>query len=77
MAYAFGAVLVYFAVNFMFAALMNNIAIKKGYENSHAFALVFFFGLLGMLYVIALPDIKAQSQLEDILTLLLEKDGEK
>ena len=30
-----------------------------------------------MLYVIALPDMKAQSQLEDILTLLLEKNGEK
>ena len=71
------AVLVYLAVNFLFATLMNNIAIKKGYENSHAFALVFFFGVLGMLYVIALPDMKVQSQLEDILTLLLEKNGEQ
>ncbi len=70
-------VLVYLAVNFLFAALMNSIAIKKGYENSHAFALVFFFGVLGMLYVIALPNMKVQSQLEDILTLLLEKNGEK
>lgn len=70
-------VLVYLAVNFLFAALMNSIAIKKGHENSHAFALVFFFGVLGMLYVIALPDMKVQSQLEDILTLLLEKNGEK
>ena len=57
MAYAL-VVLVYLAVNFLFAALMNSIAIKKGYENSHAFALVFFFGVLGMLYVIALPDMK-------------------
>ena len=30
-----------------------------------------------MLYVIALPDLKAQGQREDILTLLLEKEGEK
>lgn len=71
------AVLVYLAVNFVFATLMNNIAINKGHENSHAFVLVFFFGICGMLYVIALPDMKAQSQLEDILTLLLEKNGEK
>lgn len=76
MAYAL-VVLVYLVVNFLFAALMNSIAIKKGYENSHAFALVFFFGVLGMLYVIALPNMKVQSQLEDILTLLLEKNGEK
>lgn len=71
------AVLVYLAVNFVFATLMNNIAINKGHENSHAFVLVFFFGICGMLYVIALPDMKAQSQLENILTLLLEKNGEK
>ena len=71
------SVLVVLAVNFLFATLMNNIAVSKGYENSHAFALVFFFGVLGMLYVIALPDLKAQEQREDILTILLEKNGEK
>ena len=71
------AVLVYLAVNFLFAALMNNVALQKGYENSHAFALVFFFGALGMIYVLALPDLKKRAQLEDIVTLLLEKNGEK
>ena len=71
------SVLVVLAVNFLFATLMNNIAVSKGYENAHAFALVFFFGVLGMLYVIALPDLKAQAQREDILTILLEKNGEK
>lgn len=71
------AVLVYLAANYLFATLMNNIAVEKGYENSHAFALVFFFGILGMLYVIALPNLKTQSQLEDILTLLLERNAEK
>lgn len=65
------------AVNVLFAILMNNIAVNKGYEKSHALVLVLFFGILGILYVIALPDLKAQSQREDILTLLLEKDGEK
>ena len=71
------AVLVYLAVNFLFASLMNNVALQKGYENSHAFALVFFFGALGMIYVLALPDLKKRAQLEDIVTLLLEKNGEK
>ena len=71
------AVLVYLAVNFLFATLMNNVALQKGHENSHAFALVFFFGVLGMIYVLALPDLKKRAQLEDIVTLLLEKNGEK
>ena len=39
------AVLVYLAVNFLFATLMNNIAVNKGHENSHAFVLVFLFGI--------------------------------
>ena len=71
------AALVYLAVNFLFATLMNNVALQKGYENSHAFALVSFFGVLGMIYVLALPDLKKRAQLEDIVTLLLEKKGEK
>ncbi len=53
---------------------MNAVAINKGYENSHAFALVFPFGIFGMLYVIALPDLIAQQQREDILAVLLEKE---
>ena len=68
-------VLLALAVNFFFAIQMNNIAISKGYENSHALALVFFFGVLGMLYVAALPDLKARAQREDILTVLLGKCG--
>ena len=42
-------VLVALAVNFFFASLMNNIEVNKGYDNSHAFALVFFFIILGIL----------------------------
>ncbi len=61
-------------INLLFALLMNAVAVNKGYENSHAFALVFFFGVFGMLYVIALPDMKARQQREDILTVLLSKE---
>lgn len=71
------SVLVVLVVNFLFATLMNNIAENKGHENSHAFVLVFLFGIIGMLYVIALPDLKAQAQRDDILTILLEKSEEK
>ena len=63
-------------VNLIFASLMNSVAAAKGYENSHAFALVFLFGIFGMLYVIALPDRKAQQQREDLITILLTKDKE-
>ena len=53
---------------------MNAIAISKGYENSHAFILVFFFGVFGMMYVMALPDLIARQQREDILAMLLTKE---
>lgn len=55
----------------IFAALMERITVQKGYENSHAFALVFFFGIMGCLYVVALPDQREAQQREDILTVLL------
>ena len=71
------AVLVMLVINLLFASLMNSIAESKGYEKSHAFSLVFFFGVFGMLYVIALPDLKARQQLEDILAVLLTKEGEE
>ena len=71
--------LVAIIINLVFASLMNAIAVNKGYDNSHTFILVFFFGIFGMLYVIALPDLKARQQREDIITLLLanEQGGEE
>ena len=71
--------LIVILINLVFASLMNAVAVSKGYENSHAFVLVFFFGVFGMLYVIALPDLTARQQREDILTVLLskEQEGEK
>lgn len=66
--------LVMILVNLLFAVLMNSVAENKGYENSHAMGLVFFFGIFGMLYVIALPDLKARQQREDLLAVLLSKE---
>ena len=67
-------ILVYVLINLMFASLMNSVAVSKGYENSHAFILVFLFGIFGMLYVIALPDMKARQQREDLIAILLSDD---
>ena len=70
-------ILVCILVNLMFASLMNNIALSKGYEDSHAFILVFLFGIFGMLYVIALPDLKARQQREDLIAILLSNEEDK
>ncbi len=69
----FGIIIVLFLLlaHLIFAMRMEQIALQKGYENSHAFALVFFFGTMGCLYVVALPDQKAAQQKEDILAVLL------
>ena len=69
--------LVYIIINCFFASLMNNVAISKGYEQSNAFLLVFFFGIFGMLYVIALPDLKARQQREDLIAILLSNEEAK
>ena len=69
--------LVYIIINCFFASLMNNVAISKGYEQSNAFLLVFFFGIFGMLYVIALPDLKARQQREDLIAILLSNEEDK
>ena len=74
MGWAFVVALIAVLINLVFASLMNAVAVSKGYENSHAFALVFLFGVFGMLYVIALPDLKARQQREDILAVLLDKE---
>ena len=51
---------------------MNGVAIKKGQAEAHAFPIVFFFGIMGCLYVVALPDLVIREQNEDILTALIE-----
>ena len=56
---------------------MNKVAVAKGYgEEAHAIALCLFFGVMGCLYIIALPDkdLKAQN---DIIILLLKSITEK
>lgn len=66
------SILVYVLVNLYFASLMTGVAKEKGYENSNVFVLVLLFGVIGILYVVALPDLQARQQREDILNVLLE-----
>ena len=53
------------------------VAIKKGQVEAHAFPIVFFFGIMGCLYVVALPDLVIREQNEDILTALMEIKGRR
>lgn len=64
-------------VNAIGAYLMKNAATQKGYgEDVHAWAICFFLGIFGYLYIIALPDKIVQSQNQKIIELLNQKEVE-
>lgn len=65
-------ILVAIMLRILFASIMNGVAIKKGQAEAHAFPIVFFFGIMGCLYVVALPDLVVREQNEDILATLIE-----
>ena len=57
------------------ASLMKKVAIAKGYEeNNHIWSICFCLGIIGYLYVIALPDLIQQSQNQKIIKLLEAKN---
>ena len=62
---------VYFVWNLIMAKAMEKIARQKGYgEEFNAFMMCFWLGMIGCLYVIALPDLKQREQLDRIIKLL-------
>lgn len=64
-------VLVYLVINVIVASYMKNVAYAKGYDdNAHAFAISFFLGIAGWIYVVALPDLIARDNQEKIIRLL-------
>lgn len=68
-------ILALLVVNGIGATLMNKSAVLKGYgEDSHIWTICFFLGIFGYLYVIALPDKITQSQNQQIIELLQEKE---
>ena len=62
-------------INAIVASLMKKASILKGYgEDAHVWAICFWFGILGDLYVISLPDKITQEQNQQIISLLEQKD---
>jgi len=65
--------IVLICINAFGAHLMRKSAIAKGYgDDSHIWAICFWLGILGYLYVISLPDKIQQSQNQQIIKLLEE-----
>ena len=63
------------AINWIVAGKMADAAYRKGYDSSiHAFAMCFWLGVIGYLYVIALPDLVARKNQETMIALLNKKE---
>lgn len=55
---------------------MKQVAYAKGYDDrAHAWALTFWFGPIGFLYVISLPDLVLREQNKEIISLLKGEGG--
>ncbi len=67
-------ILVGLVVQAIYASLMNKAAARKGYgDDAHAWAMCFWLGIIGGVYVIALPDLIQQNQNQQIIELLKER----
>lgn len=70
-------IVAYFVINFIVARMMENAAAMKGHgSEAHAFAACFWLGIIGCVYVAALPDKIAQGQNQQIIDLL-QKEANK
>lgn len=66
----------YFTLNAIVAYFFQNVAALKGYgDEVHAFGVVFFFGIVGCIYVAALADRIQQEQRHKIVSFLFERDS--
>lgn len=64
-------IIVWVIIEGIIAYFMNQAAEEKGYNSeAHAFALCFWLGIVGWLYVVALPDKNIRKQNEEIINLL-------
>ncbi len=72
------AIAVVLLINYIIAQHGLFAAEKKGYDKSaHAFAMCFWLGAIGFIYVASLPDLVSRRQNEAIINLLKEQSGEK
>lgn len=64
-------VVIYLIFCFIIGRMMENVAADKGYgTEAHAFAMCFWLGIIGCIYVAALPDKIQQKQNQKIIELL-------
>lgn len=64
-------------IQVIYACHMKKVATLKGYgDDSHAWAMCFWLGILGGLYVAALPDLIQQSQNQQILDVIKGRSKE-
>lgn len=65
------AAVVYLIIDAIIAYYMKEVAYAKGYDdNAHAWAMSFWLGLPGWLYVVALPDLIQRKNQEELMKLL-------
>ncbi len=68
------AVVAYLIIAMIIGRKMEDVAALKGYgEDAHAFAMCFWLGIIGCIYVAALPDKIQQGQNQKIIELLEKK----
>ncbi|MCD2491982.1 hypothetical protein LQE92_05000 [Lacrimispora sp. NSJ-141] len=68
MAIIISTLIVALIIDIVMANLMQKVAFAKGYDTSiHSFAICLLIGFMGYIYVIALPDLIARKNQEDIL----------
>lgn len=71
-------VIAYFIIGFISGKIMETAAALKGYGTEvHAFIVCFFLGIIGCVYVAALPDKIQQEQNQKIIALLENPKDEK
>ena len=63
-------ILFFCGIRAIIAIHMNKVAKMKGHEKCHAFALCFFLGIPGYIYVVALPDMVQRQQLQSIINVV-------
>lgn len=65
-------------IDYLISSKMESIAALKGHGTEvHAFAMCFWLGIIGYIYVAALPDKIQQAQNQKIIELLENKENEK
>ena len=58
------SVILALVINYFVASMFEKIALSKGHDSStHSFAMCFWLGIIGYLYVIALPDLKLRGNI--------------